>query len=265
MSTEKPSPWQRLRSAQYGLLLALSEWTGRMRRPVAETPVGSLDALPPAGRARAEALAVRYAVCFEATLGAAAATQAYEYLDFIDQFVATRRGLPTTAPVVQDVGSGGFAYAPALVASLRPARLVGIEVEGYRRLVGRTNRAERVAALVSTLPGVEYRIADYTTWCEPADLVTAFFPFVTVEPVLGWRMPLRVLRPAALFARIRANLEPHGELWMVNHSDAEARVAFGYALAAGLRLRHEHRPQLYLRQRANQPVVSAWAPAPVTR
>ncbi len=207
---------------------------------------------------RASELAARYGSRFELQQDAAGALLAYEYLDILDQALAAWRMTPPSGIVMHDVGCASFAYASALVAVWNPCRLVGVELEGYRRLRGGVNRAEKAATNVARLPGVSFVISDYSTLADPADLVTAFFPFVTPAPVLGWRLPLTVLQPRSLFNRIRANIGPEGSLWMVNHGEVEASVAAGYASDSGLERIQRHVCKTTLRVRPAPPVVSAW-------
>ncbi len=252
----------RLRSAHYAFWLRVSERLGRARGPRPETPVGSLAAvaLSVDRRARIERLAARYAVRFEACHGAATALENYARLELLDRAAAAFGAGPPTGRIVHDVGCASFWYAAALYAALRPAHLTGFELEGYRRLRGGVNRAERAQGYAQALPDTEFVIADYATVARPAGLVTAFFPFVTAPPVLAWRLPLTVLAPERLFARIRANLAADGELWMTNHGEQEAATAARIATAAGLVRRGRYLCREPLLPRPEPAVVSRWTP-----
>ena len=231
--SDAPTPWERLRSAYHGASLLLSERSGRARRPAPPLAAGELR-LEPGALARAAELATRFGVRFETILDHEAALQAYEYLNYLDELM-TGAGLShESRDVLHDVGCASFGYVSALAAALRPRSSTGFDVEGYRRLRGGINRAERALAHVAAVPGAAFRIADYRTVQEPADEVTLFFPFVTRAPVLGWRMPLSVLTPDDIFHRAAANLRSRGRLWMVNHSRQEADIAARHATGAGL-------------------------------
>lgn len=224
----------RIRSAYHGFWFALSERTGRVRAPRPEAPAGALPLLAPEVATRIADLKARYGVAFESRLGTRSALTCYEYLGFlVTAYAAWSRALPRPREL-HDVGCGGFAYASVLQLCFAPERLVGVEVEGYRRLRDGANRRERVLAHLADLPHAEFVIADYATFERRADLVTAFFPFVTPGPHLAWRLPLSLLQPEALFAAIARNLAADGQVLMANHSAAEAEVAAGYATAAGL-------------------------------
>jgi len=231
--SDAPTPWERLRSAYHGASLLLSERSGRARRPAPPLAAGELR-LEPGALARAAELATRFGVRFETILDHEAALQAYEYLNYLDELM-TGAGLShESRGVLHDVGCASFGYVSALAAALRPRSITGFDVEGYRRLRGGINRAERALAHVAAVPGAAFRIADYRTVQEPADEVTLFFPFVTRAPVLGWRMPLSVLTPDDIFHRAAANLRTRGRLWMDNHSRQEADIAARHATGAGL-------------------------------
>lgn len=250
--------FDRLRSAYHGLWFALSERTGRVRAPRPEAPAGTLPPLAPEAATRIADLRARYGVAFETKLGARSALNCYEYLDWLaTAYGAWRRPMPR-ARELHDVGCGGFAYARVLQLCFAPQRLVGVDVEGYRRLRDGANRRERVLGHLAELPHAEFVVADYATLERRADLVTAFFPFVTPGPTLAWRLPLTVLQPAALFAAIARNLEPDGQLLMANHGVDEAQVAAGHASAAGLRRIADHECVRLVDAEAPAAVISLW-------
>ncbi len=252
----------RLRSARYGLVLKLSERLGRVRGPRPEVPARSLagEDLAAPTRARIAGLAARYGVAFEARYGAPTALANYARLELIAQSLDAFGIDAPAGRVVHDVGSASFWYAAALHAAFRPAALTGFELEGYRRLRGRVNRAERALGYVRDLPATEFVVADYSSVTRRAGLVTAFFPFVTTLPVLAWRLPLSVLAPQRLFARIRDNLEPGGEFWMVNHGEREAAIAARVAEAVGFRRGGEYLCRAPLLPRPEPAAVSRWTP-----
>ena len=253
---------ERLRSAHYAFWLRVSERLGRARGPRPEAPAGSLADAALAGdaRARIERLAAGYGVRFETRLATTTALENYARLELLDRAAAAFGAAPPPGRVVHDVGCASFWYAAALHAALRPARLTGFELEGYRRLRGGINRAERALGYAAALPHTEFVIADYATVARPAGLITAFFPFVSRAPVLAWRLPLAVLAPERLFARIRANLTDDGELWMTNHGEAEAAIAARIAHAAGLEQRAAYLCRAPLLPRPEPAVVSRWTP-----
>ena len=260
--TLRITPWDRMRSLRHAISLWISERTGRVRRAAPEIPAGELTGLAPQAESRIAELRTRYAARFEDTQDATGALQAYEYLDFLDQAIEAWGVKPSQGLAMHDVGCASFSYASALVAFFQPDRLVGVEFEGYRRLRGGVNRAEKAMTNVNRLPAASFVIADYAEYLEEADLITAFFPFVSPKPVLGWRMPLVVLQPGVLFDRIFANLTPAGMLWMINHSDEEAATAESYARAAGFVTVHRHLCRLTVCDRPAAPVVSAWRRGP---
>lgn len=252
----------RLRSRWYELALHWSERGGRAREPRPEPPCGRLPRLDERSEARIDALRTAYGIAFEQRLGARSALTCYEYLDWLDAAFATWGRLAPRPPRLHDVGCGGFAYAPVLARFFAPRQLVGVDLEGYRRLRGGVNRRERVLGHLASLPGAEFVIADYATFDRPADYVTAFFPFVTPGPVLAWRLPLRVLAPAGLFAAVRRNLVPSGRFLMVNHSRAEHATAATYAAAGGFHcVARVERPRLCAPDLPDV-VVSEWQAVP---
>jgi hypothetical protein len=165
---------------------------------------------------------------------AATSTNNYEYLDILDRAWADS-GLPRpVGGVVCDVGSASFWYAAALHAFFRPRELVGVEVEGHRLFKDGHSRIDYAAGYVGQIPGARFLVADYVDCEVPADVITAWFPFMTPAALLAWRLPLSLLTPERLFARIYRNLRPKGLLVLVNHGAAEAAIAYGLCDAAGL-------------------------------
>jgi hypothetical protein len=250
----------RLRSAYHGWSLAVSERTAHVRGPRPETPAGRLPSLPAEAEHRIGTLQRRYGVAFEQRLGARSALQNYEYLDWLDAAFAAWDLAPPRPAELHDVGCGGFAYCHALQSFFAPVRLVGIDVEGHRRLRGGVNRRERVLGHLVDVPSAEFVVADYTRWSRRADFVTTFFPFVTPAPLLAWRLPLALLRPAALFAAMHANLVTQGRLLLASHSAAEHATAAEFARAAGfVRVAVVERPRLAPATPGEPPVVlSLW-------
>lgn len=226
---------QRIASAYHALVLRASERFGRVRGAVREQPTGSLPALDAIALARVSALWATLPSPFEASLAPATALQNYVYLDWLDRLYRSAGIAAPAAGVLHDVGCASFWYAAALDVFFRPQRLVGIELEGKRRLKGRVNRAERALGYLDGRPHGSFLVADYARHASPADVITAFFPFVTPHPVLAWRLPLSVLAPGALFARIAANLAPGGHFVMANHGPTEAGIASALVRDTGLR------------------------------
>ena len=167
-------------------------------------------------------------------MSAATSTNNYEYLDILDRAWGDS-GLPRPeGGVVCDVGSASFWYAAALQAFFRPRELVGVEVEGHRLFKDGHSRIDYAAGYVGQIPGARFLVADYVDCELPADVITAWFPFLTPAALLAWRLPLSMLTPERLFARIYLNLRPKGLLVLVNHGAAEAAIAKVLCSAVGL-------------------------------
>jgi hypothetical protein len=224
-----------------------------------ETAAHDLPRLPFEQAQTIAALQSRYQVRFEAALSAATSLRNYEYLGILDE-VWSSAGLALSRPgTLCDVGCASFWYAAALDAFFHPRRLVGVEVEGYRLFKDARTRIDYAAGYVAPLPNARFVVADYLSYQEPADLVTAWFPFVTPAAILAWRLPLSLLRPARLFARVCANLRAGGMFLMVNHGREEAELAAQLCIASGLALAFRGTATGVLcRYREVPPVVSCW-------
>lgn len=249
---------QRVRSYYHGIwhgLTASLRWT---RGACVERPAGRLVGQSAEAAAMIADLQQRYGVTFEQQLNATTALNCYDYAAILD---AALRAWNVTIPAggaLHDIGSANFWYATVLDRLFRPSSLVGVEVDGYRLYPNGYSRWDAAQGYLSAIPQGRYVVADYQAFCEPADLITAWYPFVTAEPLLAWRLPLTVFHPSALFARVAQNLRDGGLFFMVNHGHEEAAVASAFCLAAGLR---PYRPSCAphtLRSHSRPPVVSCW-------
>lgn len=254
------SYFQHLRSLRHGFWLALSERIGWSRGTHRETAALQLRPADPEQAERIAALQRRYQVRFEAMLGSTTSLCNYEYLDILDR-AWTAAALPRRqGGTLVDVGCANFWYAACLQEFFRPEELVGVEVEGHRLYRDGRTRLDYARGYLAALPHARLELVDYRSCNLPADVITAWFPFLTPAAILAWRLPLRLLRPAALFARIAANLKPGGLFIMVNHGRDEAALAESCCIAAGLHpLGGQGEWGVFSTYRAAVPVLSAWA------
>lgn len=248
----------RLRSAYLRLWFEVSErlrWARGLRR---ETPAGELDGLDEGGHARIARLVARYDARFEQSLARSTALDNYAYLELLDRaFEALCIDRPRGGRV-QDAGSASFRYAAALRAFFVPRTLVGVEVEGYRLLRDGYSRIDYARGYVAALPQTRFVVANYSEFDEAAKVVTMFFPFVTIAPLLAWRLPLKVFDPRAWFARAAANLVRGGLLVVVSHGDAEADVATELCRRVGFTALGRFRDDEPLEPRPQPAVVTLW-------
>jgi hypothetical protein len=246
-----------LQSARHAWSFWLSRRLAGRLRPLQEIPAGTLRDLDAAEQVRVTDLHQRLGVDFAATLNATNARNCYAYLHLLDTAFRQWGLTPPRGGTVVDVGSASFWYASVLQVCFRPRRLVGVELDGYRRLRSGHLRRDLAAGYVANLGG-EYLVADYTTLALPSDVVTAWFPFVNEPALLAWGLPLSALRPERLFAGVARNLHPGGWFFMVNQGEGEAGVAREFATGAGLRLCHRHALPLALAERTVPAVLTAW-------
>jgi len=259
----QPSPpryslGQRCRSLYHALWFRLSERIHWSRKPYHEVPIGRLTDLATWQSACIESLQARYGLCFESRYGRHTSLANYAYLDLLDQaWTAAARPVPTGG-LVTDVGCANFWYAQTLHRFFQPAKLTGVDVEGFRLYPTGYSRYDAAAGYVANLPQTSFVTADYCEMDEQMDVITAWFPFVTPAPVLAWRLPLTVFSPERLLARIARNLATGGTLFMVNQGIDEADVAAGYCRQAGLRSQGRWVHPRPLRPRPHPPVASWW-------
>lgn len=249
---------QRCRSLYHGLWFRVSERLRWSRRLYHETPVGHFSDLAPWQTTRIEALRAQYDADFESRYGHHTALANYAYLDVLDQaWNATARPIPKGGRVT-DVGCANFWYALTLHKFFRPAILTGVDVEGFRLYPTGYSRYDAAAGYIADLPQTSFVVADYSILEEQADVITAWFPFVTPTPVLAWRLPLTLFSPERFFLRIARNLARGGIFFMVNQGREEADGAADYCRRAGLYSQGQWIHPQPLRPRPHPPVASWW-------
>jgi SAM-dependent methyltransferase len=211
---------------------------------------------------RITALQTRYQVQFEQSMTAATALNNYEYLDILDRAWGASGSVRPQGGVLCDIGCASFWYAAAMAKFFAPHDLVGVEIEGHRLFRDGHTRIDYAAGYLSRVAGARFIVADYGRCELPADVILAWFPFVTPAAVLAWRLPLSVLAPDRLFARVHHNLRPDGIFVMVNHGEPEARLAETFCVAAGLIRRFGlAQPGILSARRESAAILSCWSRA----
>ena len=250
---------QRIRSLRHGFWYGVSERFRWSRGVFAETPARQLCTVNLEQAERIAALRDRYQVQFEQRMSAATSARNYEYLDLMDRGWRDSKIDRPAGGELCDIGCASFWYAAALHTFFRPDRMVGVEVEGYRLFRDGHTRIDYAAGYLSHLPNARFVVADYTAFGEPADIITAWFPFLTPAAILAWRLPLSLLAPQPLFRRIQHNLRPYGLFFMVNHGLDEWDLARDCCIAANLSLAaHWMEPSALSGHRKSPPVLSWW-------
>lgn len=263
IGTSALSPYtfrQRLRSGYHVFWYRLGEALCWSRGIYRERPAIRLAA--PTGRQQERILFLkrRYAVRFERYGEQEPALKSYDYLDILDQaWTAWGQSRPSGI-AVHDVGSSNFWYARVLQSFFRPSALTGVEVEGYRIYASGYSRWDYAQDYVQGLPQTSFVVSNYAQYDQKADVVMAWYPFVTPAPVWAWRLPLALLAPRTLFAQIASNLTVTGLFVMANQGPEEAAVAANLCREAGLDRRWSYEVPARLRPRHPQPVVSWWSP-----
>lgn len=248
----------RLRSGYHRFWYEASQALRWSRGPFRERSKMPLTNLRPTQQQRIEELARSYRSRFEKSLPPETALLNYSYLDILDR---ARHALGWSVPLNQrvcDLGSANFAYAAALHTFFHPKRLAGVEVDGHRLYCNGRSRIDYARGHIQDLSQTEYVVADYRQFTRQADIITAWYPFVTPQPLLAWRLPLSLFNPAALFAQVANNLVIGGTFVMINHSATEAEVARGIAEDVGFVCAGHYLHKAPLHPRTADPVLTIW-------
>lgn len=253
---------QRVRSYYHAFWYHLGERFAWSRGIYRERPAGQLQGLTGIQQERMASLRRQFRVRFEQRVEQLTALKQYDYLDILDQAWSAWKLPHSTGGVVQDIGSSNFWYAAVLHVFFRPTEMVGIEVEGHRMYINGYSRLDYAHGYIEDLPNTTFFVGDYACYHRSADIVTAWYPFVTPGPVLAWRMPLSVLDPMALFSRVAHNLSPHGLFIMVNQGRKEANLAATWCEGVGLTQYGSCEIRATLRSRLPA-VASCWRRSPI--
>ena len=135
--------------------------------------------------------------------------------------------------VAVDAGTQDFARLPALQFFLglhsSEAKFLGVELDAFPPLRNGHSRADIARYLAQSVGNATFVAADFFSWQEPMDFVSAFFPFVSPHPALAWGLPARFGNARLWVAAISRNLKPGG-LALVIHQGAWEEEEFDAAL-----------------------------------
>ncbi len=248
----------RLRSGYHRFWYEASRALRWSRGTYRDHPLGTRLKLTPTQNVRIEELTAIYDAQFELRYPPETSLINYGYLDLLDRARHSLNWNIAEKRDICDVGSANFAYASALQTFFRPSHLVGTEVDGHRLYCNGRSRIDYAHGHIQDLPNTHYAVADYRQYHKSAEIITAWFPFVTPKPLLAWRLPLSLFDPAALFAQIANNLVLGGTFVMINHSPTEAIVARNIAESVGLVCRGQYVHDAPLRPRTQPAVLTLW-------
>lgn len=254
----KISVGDRFRSLNYRVRYELSRTVRWSRGITRETPAENLPELSPMQRRRVISLIARYHVRFEHRYQKETAVRNYAYLDVLDRAREELNWVVPQERTVYDLGSATFSYAASLHAFFKPQRLVGIEIDGHRLYQHWRSRIDLARGYVRDLPHTEYVVADYRTLRFTADVIVAWYPFVTPKPLLAWRLPLTLFEPLKLFEQVARSLTANGIFVMVNYSPDEMPVTRQGAMQAGLHCLGCHVHRQPLKARSQPAVLTIW-------
>ncbi|MDZ4676803.1 MAG: hypothetical protein SGI74_04760 [Oligoflexia bacterium] len=159
-----------------------------------------------------------------------------EFLIAIDLISAVN--FNTQSPLVADIGARNFGFAPAYENyfnkyNLDP-QLFGIEIDAHRRLQNGRTRAAYGKYFAQRVKNGSYHAMDFLNWKQPLHVAFLLHPFVTVEPLLSWGLPIQHLNPYKIFEHAYQLLKSQkGILILSNPSLEEFNISLAYATDIG--------------------------------
>lgn len=152
---------------------------------------------------------------------------------------------------IVDIGAKNFFLAPVIRELWgRSPEIVGIEIDPYRRYSDWKTRAQYAKFHASRAGNARFIGGDFLAFHEPIAIGLLLNPFLTHRPLLSWGLPLRYLRPEAIFAHLARQLSSGGKV--ILSSPTEAELATGMRFAAGAGLREEGRHAWFPSERSLQ-------------
>jgi len=162
---------------------------------------------------------------------------AAEVREFLEGFVWPQPSHRAEITAV-DIGCRNFFLAPTLDELLRsqgfePA-IHGVEIDAYRRMRDLRSRKDYGDWYAGLIPRGEYHAMDFLNWKKPVDVAFLLHPFHFKRSILAWGLPLRLLKPEALFRHCVDSLVPGGLLLVSAPTPAELSCSLRLAEANGL-------------------------------
>lgn len=203
----------------------------------AEERAKRLESLDESARALWLGMEERYGFrAFERTLSLVHYEKNLATLWTLEQFFTNpEKGLAIVEPGCQD-----FSRLPAIARFFRPRSVTGIELDPYPILSDFHSRADRARYFRSLVSAqTNYAGEDFFRWAGKAEVLLAFYPFVSPHPALAWGLPAEFGNPR-LWARAVADALPPGGFALLVHQGPWEEECFD-AARAEFPLRLEHR------------------------
>lgn len=140
--------------------------------------------------------------------------------------------------ITADIGARNFALAPVIdhhFRSLGYQTVVhGIEIDAYRRFTDFHTRADYGHDFAKKIQQGEYHPIDFLAWRQPLHLAFLLNPFVSIEALLAWGLPLSKLRPKEIFLHAYRLLKPQSGIVVLSNTSVEEReISFHIAKEIG--------------------------------
>lgn len=149
--------------------------------------------------------------------------------------------------VIVDIGARNFCLAPLLKQYFEKftttLEIHGVEIDPYRRLRNLHTRYDYAKYYERVTPHSHYHPTSILNFSTPVDVALLFNPFVTVEPLLYWGLPLTQFLPDRIFAHVLTLLRPRGGVAVITSPTLEEiDAAIAFAQKAGFQVT---RPKLW--------------------
>ncbi|OVE81997.1 hypothetical protein BVY03_01750 [bacterium K02(2017)] len=224
-----------------------------------EVPVEILTNLSNKQKQRISYLNKIYQVHFESEFNHINALENYFLLHLLDRVKQEFNWQPQDEEFIIDIGSRNFYYASVLQKFFRPKKLKGIEIDGYRLYPNLHTRNSYAQYYINNLPHTEYEVIDFKLTKDLANIIVCFYPFVTQKMSDIWDLPKNTFDPSGFFNHIKSCLMPHGWYFMVNHGEAEYKIAKNLAFNAQLKQLHYLACLDEFFDDRMMPVISIWS------
>lgn len=131
---------------------------------------------------------------------------------------------------ILDIGSKNWFYARGEYSFFKYKSkeknilLNGIEIDAYRVYTNLHSRYDLAMYNIKELDNTFYIVGDLLEHREKYDFIIWFFPFVTIEPLLNWGLPLDCFKPEKMLLHAYSLLNNGGKMLIVNQDENEYRI-----------------------------------------
>ena len=131
-----------------------------------------------------------------------------------------------------DIGCKNWYYAKGQYAFYNKISetvyMDGVELDAYRLYYNFFSRYEVAKFYTKDIPNINYIAGDLININQKYDYITWILPFVVIEPLKYWGLPVKYFCPEKLLEHAYSLLKTNGQLLLINQGENEAKAQEKY-------------------------------------